>query len=234
MNLATIEAAVKHWVTFVKGHEKLLIVAITALTLIHFGDKAYDAYGQHLKNVVTVDNQKIAQIEADNAKQQATLATMIADLQKRIDTDEVKIATAKQTIIIKQKQDAALPLPELSAHWQEMLTLPEGSITPKTDGTVSVTTDAAHKTVNELEKVGPLQDQLTAKSDEFNACVVTSTQKDTVITGLKSDVAAEKKGRDDDAKQAKHDIRHAYWRGFKHGFVVGVAATVAATVAILH
>jgi TolA-binding protein len=234
VNLTTIEAAVKHWVTFIKGHEKLLIVAISALVLIHLGDKAYDAYGQHLKNNVTVDNQKIAQIEADNAKQQATLANMIADLQKRIATDEAKIATAKQTVIIKQQQDAALPLPELSAHWQSMLSLPEGSITPQTNGTVAVTTDAAHATVNELEKVGPLQDQLTARTDEFNACVVTSTQKDTVITGLKSDVVAVQKGRDDDAKQAKHDIRHAYWRGFKHGFIVGVAATVAATVAILH
>jgi hypothetical protein len=233
MMLKTIETVIGHWVTLIKAHERLLIVSIAALTLFHFGNKAYDAYGNYLHTQQNATNAQIAQVDQQNKLIQAQLEKLKADVDAQAKIDDVKIAAAKQTIIVKQKEVAALPLPELSKEWASLLSLPDGSITPQPNGTVAVTTDAAHSTVNELVKIGPLNDQLTATQDKLKGCTEIRAQQDTQIVGLNTTITLEKKGREEDAKTAKHDIRHAYLRGLKHGIIIGVAGTVAAAVAIL-
>jgi hypothetical protein len=232
--LKTIETVIGHWVTFIKGHERLLITIIAAFVLIHYADKAYDAYENHLKATVSADNVHIAQIEQLNAKTEAELRLLKATVDANAKIAEAKIAASKQKLVEVKKVDAALPLPELSKHWEDMLKLSPGSITPQSSGTVAVTTDAAHSTVARLEEADSLEDQLTQTQIELKGCVEVREKQDVVNSGLKEDVAAQKKGREDDAKLAKNNIRHAYWRGFKHGFIVGVGSTVAAVVAILH
>jgi hypothetical protein len=223
---------VNHWINLVKAHEKLIITVIIALVLWHYGNKAYDAYGKHLDAQVKADNAQIAQIEKQNEQNAITLQQLAATVAAQAKIDDAKIAAAKQTIIVKQQTDAALPLPELSKHWADMLSLQPAAITPQPNGTVAVTTDAAHATVNELEKLGPLTDQLAATQDQLKGCTNLSAQKDTTITGLQADVVAKTKKIDDDSKQAKHDIRHAYLKGLKHGIIIGVVGTTAAFVAI--
>jgi hypothetical protein len=229
---ATSLHPITHWINLIKAHEKLIITIILALLLWHYGDKIYDAYGKHLDAQVKTDNAQIAQIEKQNEQNAATLQQLTATVAAQAKIDDAKIAAAKQTIIVKQQADAALPLPELSKHWADMLSLQPSAITPQPNGTVAVTTDAAHATVNELEKIQPLTDQLAATQDQLKGCTTVSAQKDTTIAGLNTAVADEKKGRADDAKQAKHDIRHAYLRGLKHGIIIGVVGTTAAFVAI--
>jgi hypothetical protein len=158
----TTEALVKHWATFIKAHEKLILAIIIAFVAIHYADKGYNAYGNYLKSKTTADNAQIAQLQKQNESTQAKLNEMVAEFKVQSALDELKIAKAKQTVVIKQKEDAALPLPDLSKRWEEILVLPSGSITPQSNGTVAVSTDAAHTTVSELEKVGPLTDQYLA------------------------------------------------------------------------
>lgn len=229
--LKTIETFIGHWVTIIKAHEKLLLAVIATLLLWHFGNKAYDAYGLHLNATQKADNAQIAQIESNNAQIQAKLDQLKATVDANAKIDDAKIAASKQKLVVVQKVDAALPLPELSQHWQDILALPSGSITPQTNGTVAVTTDAAHATVNELEKIPALTDQLAATQDKLNGCTSVVAQQGTQITGLKDDITAEKKGRTDDAKIAKHNQRTAWLRGFKWGFITGA---VTSAVAILH
>ena len=236
--LKTIETIIGHWATVIKAHEKLLLALILAFTLIHFGNKAYDAYGQHLKAVTTADNARIATIEQSNAKIEADLVALKASVDAKAVADDAKIAKAKQTIIIKEKEVAALPLPELSKEWVSKLNNPpleDSSVAPQTNGTIVVSSDAAHQTVNQLEKIVPLQDELDATNDKLTGCNSVRAQQDTDITGLKSDIVAKDKKITDDAKQAKHDIRHAYLKGLKHGLIIGVPVGVALTVAaIIH
>lgn len=231
--LKTIETVIGHWVTFFKAHEKLLLAVIAAFVLIHYADKAYDAYGNHLKAITSADNAHIAQIEQSNAKTEAELALLKATVDANAKISDAKIAASKQKLVEVQKVDAALPLPELSKHWEDMLKLSPGSIAPQSNGTVAVTTDAAHTTVARLEEADSLEEQLAATNDKLKGCVDVRAKQETDITGLKENVAAQKKGREDDATLARHDIRKAYGRGFKHGFIAGVVATVVATVAIL-
>jgi hypothetical protein len=226
------QSFIGHWVTVIKAHEKLILVAIMALVLWHFGDEAYNAYGKHLAANIQADNAHIAQVEQQNAATQAQLATLTATVAANAKIDDAKIAASKQKLVDVQKIDAALPLPELSVHWQSLLSLPPGSITPQPNGTVAVTTDAAHATVNAIEKVGPLNEQLSATQDQLKGCTAIQAQQTTLIVGLNTDVATVKKGREDDAKQAKHDIHRAYFRGLKHGFILGAGATTAVFVAI--
>jgi len=204
-----------------------------AAVLWHYGDKIYDAYGKHLSTQQAAINAQIAQVEKQNEQNQITLQQLAATVAAQSKIDDAKIAAAKQTIVVKQQADAALPLPLLSARWETLINLPPGSITPQVNGTVAVTTDAAHSTVNQLESIQPLTDQLAATQDQLKGCTTLSAQKDTTITGLQTDVAEQKKGRAEDAKVAKSNIRHAYWKGFKHGVIVGVVGTAAAVIAII-
>jgi hypothetical protein len=233
MTLQTTETVIGHWVTIIKAHEKLLIVAIAALTLVHFGDKAYDLYGKHLTNQQTAINTQIATVEKSNADLAVKLGALKASVDASAKISQAKIVAAKQTLVINQKLDAALPLPDLSKHWESLLILPEGSITPQPNGTVAVTTDAAHATVNELEKIAPLTAELSATEDQLKGCNDIRTQQDATITGLNTSIGLEKDGRAADAKVAKHDIHKAYMRGFKHGFIVGVVVSAVSAFAIL-
>jgi hypothetical protein len=219
--LKTIETVIGHWVTFFKAHEKILIVIIAALTLIHFGDKAYDAYGKHLTAQQIQTNTQIAQVEKNNADIAAKLTELKASVDAQAKISDVKIAAAKQQVVVAQKVDANLPLPELSKHWQELLVLPAGSITPQPNGTVAVTTDAAHTTVSELEKIGPLTDELMATQEKLEGCTQVRSQQDAQIVGLNSDLALQKTGRVEDAKVAKVKERKALIRGLKLGAIAG-------------
>lgn len=232
--LKAIETVIGHWVTIIKAHERILLALILAFVLIHYADKAYDAYGNHLKATTVADNAHIAEIEKNNAKTEAELSQLKATVDANAKISDAKIAASKSKLVEVQKVDAALPLPELSKHWEDMFKMSPGSITPQPNGTVAVTTDAAHTTVARLEEADALEEQLSAVSDKLKGSEDVRAKQETDITGLKADVAAEKKGRADDAKQAQHDIHHAYLRGLKHGIIIGVTGTVAAAIAILH
>lgn len=221
------------WETFVKAHEKLLVVLVTGLLLWHFGDKAYDAYENYRKEQATITQQQLNQATTDNK----TLAQTLAQMQVKYDADmlalNAKIAKSKQTVIIQQKADAALPLPDLSARWQSMLTLPEGSITPQSNGTIVVTSDAAHATVSELDKVGPLTDQNVDLTLELKSCTDLSAQKDKNLAGAQNELVLDKKARAEDAVIAKDAQRKSFWKGFKWGYAAGITTAILVKIATI-
>jgi hypothetical protein len=225
---------ISHWVTLIKAHEKLLLALIISGVLWHYGDKAYDAYSNHLKAEQSATNAQIAQVDKNNLALQVQIAQLKASVDAKAKIDDAKIAASKQKLVVVQQADAALPLPLLSSHWEDMLKLSPGSITPQTNGTVAVTTDAAHTTVAELEKIPALTDQLAATQDKLTGCTAVRAQLDTQITGLNTSLTLEKTGRAEDAKVAKTQIHKALWKGRKQGFVAGVAVTVAAFIGLFH
>jgi hypothetical protein len=221
-------------INLVKAHERLIIVGIAALVLLHFGDKGYDALKAYHASQAKLSQQELVLKAKASQDVQQQLAQMQAENAANTARLEAEIANSKQKVIIQQKKDAALPPTELSAKWADQVNTPRANITPQPNGTIAVTVDAAHATVNELDKIPGLNDQLTATQEELKGCVKVSAEKDVAFTAKDAELTADKKARVEDAKVAKDEARHQYWRGFKHGFIVGVAATVAATVAILH
>lgn len=233
MTLQSLETLIGHWITLIKAHEKLLVALLVAFVAVHYGDKAYDAYGQYLKTKQSVDNQKIATLEKQNDDNAKNLQALIADVNSRFQADEAKIVNAKNVIVVQQQKNNQMAPPELYTHWQTDLALPEDSIKPQADGTAIVSLDAAHATVNEIDKVAPLTEQLIATQDELKGCTDVRVAQSTQIDGLNKEITAEKQGRADDAKVAKVEQRKAWRRGFKWGFGIGAAA-VAAAVGFLH
>src|SRR5271169_6319417 len=151
-NPTIIPAWITSWEAFIKAHERLILIGAAALLLWHLGDKALGAYEAAHKSQQSADNQQIAQLHQDNVTLAQTLVQMQTTYNAQIADLNAKIVAKQKATIIQQKADAILPLPDLSARWESLLVLSPGSITPQANGTVAVTTDAAHITVNELEK----------------------------------------------------------------------------------
>lgn len=224
------------WGVFVKHHERIILVGIGALVIWHFGDKAYD--GWRLGRDTTAQaqiNQQIEAIHAQNQATQAVLAQMQQNFNTTVETLNAAIAKKQQVTIIQQQKDAVMPPVELSQRWETLVSAPEGSIAPTTDGKIAVSIDAAHTTVNELEKVPQLTEQVLDTQTELKSCVQLSAQKDATIEGVKQELTTEKKGREADAKGAADELSKAkkksFWKGFKTGAGVVGGVVVAATVA---
>jgi cell division protein FtsL len=229
----TATAVISHWVTLVKAHEKLLLALIAAVVLFHFGNKAYDVYGKYLTTKQTQTNQQIATQETINAALQKQVDTLTATVAAQAKIDDAKIAAAKSSLAAAKKKDDTLALPDLTAHWAELIAAPLIDFQPINTDTVSVNADAAHKTVDQLEQIPALNTQLNATQDKLNGCTSVLTVDSQLITGLETSVSLEKAGRVEDAKVAAVNQKKAWKRGFKWGFGIGIAAAVAVK-SVLH
>src|SRR5579859_6208144 len=219
--ITNTEAIVKHWVTFIKGHEKIFLIIGLGALLFHFGEKGLTAWENHDKRIANIAQQKVDTDIQANKQLTTELAQLKLEIAAKNLQLEAQIAASKQKLIVQQKIDQNLPLPELSARWISLLSLQADSVTPKPDGTIAVTTDAAHTTVNELEKVAPLTEQLLDTQNELKGCNTLSAKKDESITGLSKQLTDEQTARKDDQKLAKVQQKKAFIKGLKIGIVVG-------------
>ena len=226
--ITTTEAIVKHWAAFIKAHEKLIIIGLSAALLFHFGEKGLTAWENHDKRIANIAQQKVDTDTAANKALSEQLAQLKLEIAAKNLQLEAQIVASKQKLIVQQKIDQNLPLPELSARWISLLSLQADSVTPKPDGTIAVTTDAAHTTVNELEKVAPLTEQLLDTQNELKGCNTLSAKKDESITGLSKQLTDEQTARKDDQKLAAVKQKKAWLSGFKWGAIVGFVGGVVA------
>lgn len=215
------EAIIKHWAAFIKAHEKLVLIIGIGALLFHFGEKGLTVWENHDKRIATVAQQKVDSDQEANKALSEQLAQLKLEIAAKNVQLEAQIAASKQKLIVQQKIDASLPLPELSARWESLLVLPKDSITPQANGTIAVTTDAAHITVNELEKTPQLIEQLLDTQNELRGCTTLSAKKDDSITGLNKQLTDEQTARKDDQKLAAVKQKKAWLRGFKWGAIVG-------------
>lgn len=216
-----IPAWIVSWEAFIKAHERLILTGAASLVLWHFGNKIENIFVQKHLAEQSVLNQQITQQEAQNKNLQTQLAQMQLTFDETVKSLNAKIDAKKQAVIIQQQADAKMPPVELSARWAELIAAPVGSITPDSGGSIKVSVDASHTTVNELEKVPLLTEQTIDLQTELKSCTDLSAKKDETITGVKTELETEKKARVEDAKVAKDNQRKSFWRGFKLGAITG-------------
>jgi cell division protein FtsL len=216
----TTTTAIGHWITLVKAHEKLLIVIIAAVTLFHLGNKAYDAYENYLTQKQSATTVQITAQETTNAALQKQIVTLSASIATQAKIDDAKIAAAKASIATKKKANDAMTLPDLTNHWADLIASPRTNF-QSIGTTVSVTADDAHKTVDQLEQIPALNDQLNATQDKLNGCTSVVNVDSQLITGLQTSISLEKTGRAEDAKIASVKQKKSWMSGFKIGVVVG-------------
>lgn len=249
VTLASLEPQwVKTWVTFVKGHEKFLVIVLGAALAFHFYSKAITAWDQHEQRLDNVAQQQVIatqqKVDSDAAVNKQ-LADQLAQLKDQFARSEASLRAqiAAETAALRNRtaQDNALPMPQLAQRWSTLLNLQPGNVWATIDtppGTVltndiTLTPDAAHATVAELEKVPVLTQQLEQTNTNLTGCKVVAAKQDTVIAGLNTQIAdsntaltAEKTARADDAKLAAAKQRKSWIKGFKVGAIVGFVAGV--------
>lgn len=229
----TAQTVVSHWVTLVKAHEKLLLATIAATVLFHFGNKAYDAYGNYLTHKQSEINLQITAQTATNAALQKQLDDMAASLAAQTKIADAKIAAAKLTLATQQNADAKMSAPDLAVRIASLLSVKPQQVTTATlPDHLDLDVNAAHAVANNLEQIPALQTQLSATQDKLNGCTSVLALSSQQITGLNTSIALEQKGRAEDAKVAAVNERKAGRKWFKIGFVTGAAATVAVIVAV--
>jgi hypothetical protein len=230
------------WITaleaFIRAHERIILIGVTSLLIWHFGDKALDTYKSTRDAAAqTAINQQIATDKAATDALTAQLAQLQVNFNTVVAQQNAIIAKSKQTLIVQQKTDAALPLPELSQRWALLVGSPPEQIAPQPNGTIAVSTDAAHNTVTELDKIPALNTQLVATQTELNQCTALSSQKDATLAQTQKELADETTGRATDAKAAKDAQataqKKSFWKGTKVGAAIATVAIVAVKILII-
>jgi hypothetical protein len=230
-NPTVIPAWITSWGAFIKAHERLLLIGVGALVLWHYGNKIENIFVQNRLATQSQVNQQLAQQQTENQSLLAQLSQMQTSFNATIANLNAKIAAKQQAVIVQQKIDATLPLPELSAHWESLIASPEGSIVPQPNGTISVSTDVAHSTVSKLEAIPQLTEQVADTQAELKACTDLGVQKDAALVGVKTQLSTEEKARVDDAKVAADKQKHSFWKGFKWGYAAGIGTSILVKIA---
>jgi hypothetical protein len=227
LTLLSLEAGIGVYAKWLKAHEKLILIATLAIVTWHFGEKIINAWDNHDKRIADIQQQKINADETANKALKEQLETLKAQVAIANAKADQAIATKHAETLKRQEVDANLPLPDLANRWSALLALSQGALTATSPDTVTVSNEAAHKTVNELEKIPDLQNNITQLQVKYDGCVgVTSKQTD-VITGLNVQLSDEKVGRKLDAKVAADKQRKSWRSGFKWGYGAGIATVVA-------
>jgi len=159
--------------TFLLDHERLIIVAIVAVGL-WFG------YGKYAQIRLDHDNAVLAQakVTADaQAKANQQLAQQVADDKAALQTLTDKLSAQNQQLVNantalatalsrQQKTDASLPVPDLVNRWAQLAPGTNFTGAIGSGNNVTVTPSNALATVQQLEKVPVLTQQLTNETTE--------------------------------------------------------------------
>ena len=235
MTLTDVENAVKHWVTFIKGHERLVIIVGVGILLFHFGEKGLAAWEAHDARQANIAQQQVNSDKATNV----ALAQQLAEL--KIQVDGVT-ALAKQAILQKheetkkqQQVDQNLPLPELGNRWVTLLQpdVKPTDIQVAANNSLTVNENAARVTVKQLETIPDMLERVVQTDAELAGCNQVRQKQDETIVALNKTVDDTNKARVEDAKVAKDAQRKAGRKWFKIGFVTGAGTVIAAKIALL-
>src|SRR5271167_1159228 len=228
--------------TFLLDHERLIIVVVLAVGL-WFG------YGKYAQIRLDHDNAVLAQakITADaQAKANAALAQQVSDDKAALQALTDKLSAQNQQLVNantalatalsrQQKTDAALPVPDLVNRWAQLAPGTNFTGAIGSGNNVTVTPSNALATVQQLEKVPVLTQQLTNETTEkTNDDQLLSQQNknifdlNTSVTTLNGQIVGLNKTIVDNGnvcaeqiKVVKDDARKSKRKWFIIGFVAG-------------
>ncbi len=227
------------WILFIKAHT-LLVVGLAAIGVIwHLGAKYEDSRGeklieantliQHQLQTQVIQNQVLTGQLADQQAAYNILAAKIVAQNAQIDVE----MAAKQAQVTKQQQvDATLPLDGLAIRWRSLENLMPSDVAIGGTGTLFVSGQAATKTVEDLEAVGPLHqevldghqinDNLTNQLTTLTSLSASQTKE---ITGLNEQITLAEKSCQDriGVVKAQQKKKSGFW--FKVGVIAGSVLT---------
>lgn len=217
-------------------HERLLIVAIAAVVIYLGYVKVTNIIADHdkaaLQQAQIVANQQ-AQQNAILAKQAADDAAKLQALSAQLEAQNQQLANANTqlaTALAKQQHsDATLPPTELAQRWAQITpTMPAGGVTVSPDNSMKVTQAGAVATVQALEQVPVLKQQLdneTAAKNNDDQLLAGSNKLNldlnNQITGLNKTIIDNNVVCQDQIKVVKDQAAKSKRRWFIIGYVAG-------------
>lgn len=215
------------YLTWVKTHEKLIIIAVLALLSLHVYDSARQAYVDHLKRQDDVAAQTAQASSLQNIQTQEQLA----DLRKQVDATNVALKAAEAQRAIdtrKQKQaDDALAGQQLATRLQALLAVNPGDVIwSPVQGNLTFSLPAAHDVADVVDDKNKLaadvQDlQTQIKGDES----VIVKQTDAIVSANLA-LADEKNFHQKDVNLLKGEMHGQWLKGFKWGVITGAVGAV--------
>lgn len=232
--------------TFLKAHERLIILALVLAVGVHFYGKVAQAWLEHEQTVVTVSHDTLqAQVQQNSVSNQQTL-----DALKQYEQLAGQLATAnaqfvqnqvqrnKQTVV-QQNADQQMSPSDLAQRLTSLLNLSPDEIAASGSGLLS-TLPAAQATAQQLEEVPTLQanlkDQTQASTNlqqQLDSLSTVNGDQQGQIIGLNKQLVDQAAACVADKKVLQTQVKRSFWRGFKYGFVTGAGATAAAVIAFL-
>jgi hypothetical protein len=220
-------AFLQHWITFVKAHEKLLIVALAGFLVYHISTKGIDAWVAHdtaksnaaaitVKTDTTVTDALKSQIETLQSTVASQNATMLA-----------AIAATQKSVKNAQNSDATLSQADLAARIAKLVNIPQQDIVPDTTThNLDLTQTGAVSVAQQLELVPALQSEV----ESLNTIVTNDTTviagQNNLIAQLNKDVTDAKAQDVQDVKTLKAQNKKSFLHGLKVGAIGGFIAGV--------
>lgn len=182
------------WITFVKGHERLLL-ALLAAVLLWWGWHQWMAHQEHQLEVTAA----LRQQELNNAHEASQKASNVvatasnrdaavdANALKIIASLQAQIAARDKALAARQNSDASLSDQQLANRWATLTGLGPSDLLPNSGGGLSVTHAATVVTVQRLEEVPALEDKLVDLAGQLNQKDGQITAKNDLILSLRDE-----------------------------------------------
>lgn len=228
------------YLQFVEAHVKLVlgVAALVVLFLvssrwIDHAAKVADEHAAAAQAQLVAVRQQNADLEKIVAADQAQYLQLKAafDQQNRLLTSA--IVARNQATAQQQKTDLTLPLPDLGRRWAGLAGFSAERL-QYVNGQITVPDPEARATVQQLELVPTLQQNLAAetaiaenKDKELSQLTVVNLDLGKQVAGLKEEVQKTDAAGKAELKKCQADARKGKFKAFKIGFVVGFASGIA-------
>lgn len=223
---------------YFKKHELLIVLVVAAVLVWGISGKIEDAIAAHDKRVYDAAelarqaqadaNLKLAAMAQANAANYQKVAQQALEQNAKLAADNRRLLSE---LARRQDEDRKLPPPQLAARIEGLSgQTPGTAVTPKPDGTFSVTQPGAVSIAQTLEKVPALEGQLAnAKTEKENvekqvaAADTLITSLNVQVVGLKSEITKTDNACKAEVKAVKAKAAKGKRKWFVAGFASGLA-----------
>jgi uncharacterized protein HemX len=225
-----------HVRAFLLDHERLLIVLVAAVVIWLGYVKVTNIIEEHDKAALQQAQIVAAQQATENAalaKQAQADAAQLQALSARLEAQNQQLANANTALVSalanQKKTDATLPPTELAQRWASITPdMPAGGVTLSPDNTMKVTQAGAVATVQRLEEVPALKQQLDNETQQKNNGDQLIAQQgksifdlNAQVGGLQKQITANDNVCKEEIKVVKDEARKSKRKWFLIGFVSG-------------
>ena len=231
---------IETYIKFIKAHETILGLVLAAAiiwgvsgkveNIMYHHDNAAESQAQIVATAQAQKDAALATQVAQQAEQYKELSDKVAAQNAALEQANITLATA---LAKQQHTDDTMPLPELAQEWTKLVPgMAPNDITFALDpnGQITLTDDAAHKTVDQLEQVPALTQQLANSQAEAKNDLSLLTASNGQVTTLNTEVAGLRLEVTDNQRVCTEELKvqadqykksrwHWFWAGMAAGFL---------------